>query len=116
MKKHKHCLYTLKELNECVYCGLVAMTEDHVIPISASKWIRIKGYSSSRTRSILDNDSNKVSCCIICNREKSNLMPDEWFNIHPEYIERFKSNARHLSDLVKQLCGIYEIESRYELY
>ena len=89
-----------KNKGACVYCGSdQTLTTDHVIPISRWRELRIK-------RRVLDNPSNKVIACRPCNAEKGRMLPQEWFELHPEYKQRFIREARYLSDTVKRLAGI----------
>lgn len=95
MSKHK----TRKR---CVYCGSDdATTIDHVVPKSRARELHIK-------YSVLDNPSNRVPACRACNQEKSDMLPKAWFALHPEYFERFRREARYLSDTVKRIAGIEE--------
>jgi hypothetical protein len=34
------------------------------------------------------------------------MSPREWFDLHPEYRGRFMSEAKYLSDAVKEIAGI----------
>lgn len=83
----------------CVYCGSRADTVDHVVPLS--RW-----RETGLRRRVLDNKSNRVPACARCNKEKGNLLPCEWFEVHPEYKDRFRREAKCLSDPIKELCGI----------
>lgn len=75
------------------------MTIDHVVPISRWREFGVK-------RRVLDNKSNRVIACVRCNAEKGAMSPREWFDLHPEYKERFMREARYLSDTVKKIAGI----------
>lgn len=90
-KKNRKC---------CVYCGSdVELTIDHVVPKSRAYELRIKFR-------LLDNPSNRVIACRSCNQEKGNMLPNEWLALHPEYRERFKREARYLSDIVRRIAEI----------
>lgn len=108
-RRRKHVLYTLDSLPDCVYCGREGQCRDHVVPLSAADELDA-GLPTKRLYHILTADSNVVPCCVPCNQLKGSTMPAEWFGLHPEYIERFKKNARFLSNLVKDACGIYDEE------
>ena len=75
------------------------MTIDHVVPISRWREFGVK-------RRVLDNKSNRVIACVRCNAEKGAMSPREWFDLHPEYKERFMREARYLSDTVRKIAGI----------
>lgn len=66
----------------CVYCeremGDVTMTIDHFIPVSAG----------GRTEY-----SNLVSCCLHCNRDKADSLPETW--CRPEVMDRIKAVLKH---------------------
>jgi 5-methylcytosine-specific restriction endonuclease McrA len=84
----------------CVYCGSEGpLTIEHVVPIS--RWCEF-----GVKRRVLDNKSNKVVACVRCNAEKGSMSPREWFDLHPEYRGRFMSEAKYLSDAVKEIAGI----------
>ncbi len=72
---------------------------DHVVPVSRWREFGVR-------RSVLDNGSNRVLACERCNREKANLSPREWFSLHPEYRDRFRREAKYLSDTIRELAGI----------
>ncbi|GIW43435.1 MAG: hypothetical protein KatS3mg077_0717 [Candidatus Binatia bacterium] len=89
-----------KMRTRCVYCGSQSeLTVDHVIPISRWRDFRLP-------RRVLDNKSNKVVACKRCNHEKGNLAPREWFQLHPDFYERFRREAKYLSNAVKSACGL----------
>ena len=84
----------------CVYCGSTSdLTVDHVVPLSRWREFGLK-------RRVLDNKSNQVLACRSCNAEKGNLSPSEWFALHPEFRERFRRQAKYLSNAVKQIAGL----------
>lgn len=81
----------------CVYCGSTKnLTIDHVVPISRWRELGVR-------RRILDNPSNRVIACQKCNFEKGNMLPAEWFKLHPEYKCRFLQKARYLSNTIKAI-------------
>jgi len=89
-----------KSKQRCVYCGGDGpLTIDHVVPISRWREFGVK-------RRVLDNKSNRVIACVRCNAEKGAMSPREWFDLHPEYKERFMREARYLSDTVRKIAGI----------
>lgn len=89
-----------KQSASCVYCGSTTkLTVDHVVPISRWREFGIR-------RRVLDNKSNRVLACLRGNAEKGNLSPREWFALHPEYRERFRGQAKYLSDTIKGIAGI----------
>jgi 5-methylcytosine-specific restriction endonuclease McrA len=91
-----------KASKRCVYCGSdSALTVDHVVPKSRARELRIKFR-------VLDNPSNRVIACRSCNQEKGNMLPAEWFVLHPEYRARFMREARYLSDIVKRIAEVEE--------
>lgn len=55
---------------ECMYChrkmGEVQLTVDHFVPLELGGW---------------DNETNYISSCAKCNREKGNQNPREWCRI-----------------------------------
>ena len=84
----------------CVYCGSQGpLTVEHVVPLSRWRDFGIK-------RRVLDNKSNRVLACARCNAEKGNMSPQKWFEMHPEYRERFRREARYVSDTVKRIAGL----------
>jgi hypothetical protein len=84
-----------KDKQACVYCGSQDnLTIDHVVPKSRWRQVGLK-------RRVLDNSSNLVTACRACNAEKANMLPASWFEIHPEYQQRFFRKAKYLSDKVK---------------
>lgn len=84
----------------CVYCGSTErLTIDHVVPISRWREFGVR-------RRVLDNNSNRVVACLRCNMEKAAMSPREWFEKHPEYRERFRREARYLSNTVKRIAGL----------
>jgi 5-methylcytosine-specific restriction endonuclease McrA len=89
-----------KSKKVCVYCGSEGpLTVEHVVPISRWREFGVK-------RRVLDNKSNKVAACVRCNSEKGSSPPREWFQLHPEYQDRFLSEARYLSDAVRRIAGL----------
>jgi 5-methylcytosine-specific restriction endonuclease McrA len=85
-----------KKNPSCAYCSSTRnLTVDHVIPISRWRELRVK-------RRVLDNESNRVIACMKCNSEKKNMMPAEWFALHPEFKACFQTEAKYLSDLVRK--------------
>ena len=84
----------------CAYCGSsVNPTIDHIIP--RSKW---RVYNIRRR--ILDNESNKVIACVSCNQKKGSMSPKMWFDLHPEYRDRFVKEAKYLSNKVREISGL----------
>lgn len=84
----------------CVYCGSSQeLTVEHVVPLS--RWREVGVH-----RRILDNESNRVPACLKCNAEKGAMLPQEWFQLHPEYRSRFVQEARYISNIVKQIAGV----------
>ena len=85
----------------CVYCGSEEgpFTVEHVVPISRWREFGVK-------RRVLDNQSNRVMACARCNAEKGAMSPREWFDLYPEYEERFAREAKYLSDTVKRIAGL----------
>lgn len=81
----------------CAYCGNPAQTFDHIIPMA---------HAALHTRRILDHESNQVPACYKCNQEKGDMPPNRWFELHPEYIERFMENGEHLAGRVKRATGL----------
>lgn len=91
-----------KSNGTCVYCGCTGpLTIEHVVPISRWREFGVK-------RRVLDNKSNKVLACSSCNAEKGSKSPREWFDLHPEYKDRFIREARYLSRTVKRIAGLEE--------
>jgi 5-methylcytosine-specific restriction endonuclease McrA len=89
-----------KKKRTCVYCGDEGpLTIDHVVPLS--RW-----HEFGVRRRVLDNKSNKAMVCARCNVEKGSMPPKEWFDLHPDYRERFLREARYLSDTVKEIAGL----------
>lgn len=89
-----------RKSRKCVYCGSDGpLTIDHVVPLSRWREFGVR-------RRILDNKSNQVLACERCNREKAALTPREWFDLHPEYRERFLREAKYLSDTVRRLLDL----------
>ncbi len=81
----------------CAYCGSTdTLTTDHVVPISRWREFGVK-------RRVLDNQSNRVLACLKCNAEKGSLTPREWFAKHPEFKTRFMSEAKYLSNTIREL-------------
>lgn len=84
----------------CVYCGSTEnLTVDHVVPLSRWREFHVR-------RRVLDNNSNRVPCCLACNAAKANTHPREWLEAHPEYRARFIQAAKYLSDTVREIAGI----------
>lgn len=84
----------------CVYCGSPGpLTVEHVVPIAYWRKYGVK-------RRVLDNKSNRVLACLRCNLEKGGMDPREWFELHPEYRQRFLREARYVSNLVKRIAGL----------
>ncbi|MCB0192863.1 MAG: HNH endonuclease [Anaerolineae bacterium] len=84
----------------CVYCGSHdSPTIDHVVPLSRWREVGVR-------RRVLDNASNRVVACLQCNQEKGAMLPQEWFDLHPEYRERFVKKAKYISNLVKEIAGL----------
>lgn len=84
----------------CVYCGSPGpLTVEHVVPIAYWQKYGVK-------RRVLDNKSNRVLACLRCNHEKGGMDPRQWFELHPEYRQRFLREARYVSDLVKRIAGL----------
>ena len=84
----------------CVYCESEGpLTVEHVVPLSRWREFRVK-------RRVLDNKSNRVMACEKCNAEKGDMTPREWFDWHPEYKERFRREAKYISDTVKRIAGL----------
>jgi 5-methylcytosine-specific restriction endonuclease McrA len=84
----------------CVYCGSEEpLTVEHVVPISRWREFGVK-------RRVLDNKSNRVAACATCNAEKGAMSPKRWFEIHPEYKDRFEREAKYLSNAVKRIAGL----------
>jgi|DewCreStandDraft_4_1066084.scaffolds.fasta_scaffold159392_1 5-methylcytosine-specific restriction endonuclease McrA len=91
---------TSKSANRCVYCGSEGpLTVDHVVPISRWREFGVR-------RMVLDNKSNRVWACLPCNHAKGSMSPQEWFERHPDYRERFLKEAKYLSDTVKRIAGL----------
>jgi 5-methylcytosine-specific restriction endonuclease McrA len=83
----------------CAYCGNSAQTVDHVIPMARA---------ALHTRRVLDDESNKVPACSVCNQEKGDMLPERWFELHPEYIQLFMENSSHLSERTKLSTGLWK--------
>ena len=84
----------------CVYCGSnKSLTTNHVGPLSRWREVGVR-------QRVLDNPSNRVDACWHCNQEKGAMLPQEWFDLHPEYKQCFIKKAKYLSDTVKALAGV----------
>lgn len=101
---------TLKDEYSCAYCGGLAETVDHVYPLSRAKELKERRMPPSAIYHILENKSNQVPACLDCNEKKSNMRPAEWFDLYPEYIDRFMESARFLSDRIKETTGLWADE------
>lgn len=70
-------------MTRCHYCPRLAMTDDHVVPVS-------KGGSNRR--------SNKVPCCVLCNSTKGNV-PQEHYIAFLEFVRKIR--GKELYDMSK---------------
>lgn len=111
MKKvNNYKRFTLNQLGGevCAYCGKWADTRDHVIPLSKARLVKVVGsLHPGMVYRILNSKSNLVPCCQPCNNEKGDMMPADWFALHPEYVKQFKVGGRYLSNGVKAATGLW---------